>query len=185
MPPSTANSTLKSNKTGQIFKKIKCGHEGCSYSALSVSSIKSHREQMNHSRKTIDKSAKNLKTYAFAKKFKQRAIKKILHKEAKVKQEIDTGALHPNGMPRKWRSCGFEGCDYRTQYKANLNRHQNHYGHKDIKSSANSETRKPLEKSDLSETNLSIVPPPSPSLQDSTTNSTKGGKPEGLMEDRW
>ena len=101
------------------------------------------------------------------------------------KQEIDTGALHPNGMPRKWRSCGFEGCDYRTQYKANLNRHQNHYGHKAIKSFANSETRKPLEKSDLSETNLSIVPPASSCLQDSTTNGTKGGNPEGIMEDRW
>jgi hypothetical protein len=185
MPPSTTNFISKTKKNGQIFKKIKCGHEGCNFSARSVSSIKSHRKQTNHSRKTINKSAGNSNTYAIAKKFKQRAIKKILHKEAKVKQEIDTGALHPNGMPRKWRSCGFEGCDYRTQYKANLNRHQNHYGHKDIKSLKNSEAIKPLEKSDISKTNLSIVPPPSACLQDSTTNSSKGGKlSEDIMEDR-
>ena len=186
MPPSTTSSIIKTNNTGRIFKKIKCGYDGCNYFAPSVSSIKSHRVQMKHSRKTVDKSAENLKNYAIAKKFKQRAIKKILHKEAKVKQEIDTGALHPNGIPRKWRSCGFEGCDYRTQYKANLNRHQNHYNHKDIKSLANSESGKPLEKLDLYDNNMSIVPLPSSCLQDSKTNITKGVKlAEGIMEDRW
>ena len=123
----------KNNKTGRIFTRIKCGHDGCSFSAPSISSIKSHREEMNHPRKKIQKSPENINTFSMAKKFKQKAIKKILRKEAKNKEEYDTGALLPNGMPRKWRFCGFKDCDYRTQYKANLNRHQNHYGHRDIK----------------------------------------------------
>ena len=92
---------------------------------------------MNHPRHPTDSSPEKSKTHAMARKFKQRAISKILHKDAKSKLETGVGVLLPNGMPRKWRSCDFEGCDYRTQYKANLNRHQNHYGHRGVQSKAN------------------------------------------------
>ena len=68
------------------------------------------------------------RTKSMAKKFMQRAISNMLQKDHK-KSGGGGGALLPNGMPRKWRSCDYEGCDYSTQYKANLNRHKNHYGH--------------------------------------------------------
>ena len=143
----------RDNKTGRIFTRIKCGHDGCTFSAPSLSSIKNHREQMNHPRKKSDKSPENISTFKMAKKFKKKAIKKILRKEAKMKEEYETGALLPNGMPRKWRFCGFEDCDYRTQYKANLNRHQNHYGHRDVKISDHSDIKKdnqlPINSNDL------------------------------------
>ena len=94
---------------------------------------------MNHPRHPADSSPEKSKTHALAKKFKQRAISKILNKDAKSKLETGVGVLLPNGMPRKWRSCDFEGCDYRTQYKANLNRHQKQYGHIEVESKANAE----------------------------------------------
>ena len=76
----------KNNKTGRIFTRIKCGHEGCSFSAPSISSIKSHREEMNHPRKKIQKSPENINTFSMAKKFKQKAIKKINYSERKSQQ---------------------------------------------------------------------------------------------------
>ena len=101
---------------------------------------------MNHPRHISDNSPEKSKTQAMAKKFKQRAISKILHKDAKSKPEIGVGVLLPNGMPRKWRTCDFEGCDYRTQYKANLNRHQKQYGHIEVESKANVEIQKESQK---------------------------------------
>ena len=112
---------------------------------------------MNHSRTTNEISPESSQKMAMANKFKKRAIRKILHKEAKARQELDTGALLPNGLPRKWRSCGYEGCEYRTQYKANLNRHQNHYGHRCITPSDEFEIKKQLKASDDYEDSTSIV----------------------------
>ena len=89
---------------------------------------------MNHPKQKGKKVPEQLNTTLnMAKKYKKKAIKKILRREAKEKDEYETGALLPNGLPRKWRFCGFKDCDYRTQYKANLNRHQNHYGHRDVR----------------------------------------------------
>ena len=174
-PLSTTNSIMKTNETGQINEKMDIGDESYTFSALSVSPIKSNREQMKYSRKIIDKSSGNSKNYAIAKKFKQRAIKQMLDKESKGKQELETGALLPNGMPRKWKMCGFEGCDYRAQYKSNLNRHQNRYGHKDIIGFTNKEIAK-SEKADHSEANLSHVAQKLSALQNSTKKNSKEHK---------
>ena len=135
---------------------------------------------MNHPRKKCHKSPENLKTLNMAKKFKQKAIKKILRKEAKNKSEYETGALLPNGMPRKWRFCGFEGCDYRTQYKANLNRHQNHYGHRDISTCETGDFKKDTHTLDVSTNELFHATPPNIERKDSTETSEKSYRhPEG------
>ena len=180
-PP--VKSFKKKAKTGQIFTKIKCGHEGCNFSGLSISSIKSHREEMNHPRKKSAKSPENLNTLNMAKRFKQNAIKKILRREAKHKSEYETGALLPNGMPRKWRFCGFEGCDYRTQYKANLNRHQNHYGHRDININETETIKKDHRPLDVRDNELFHVSPPHIECKDSNEISEKDNShPDGLSK---
>ena len=121
---------------------------------------------MDHPRKMTSTSHENSKTHAMAKKIKKRAIKKILRKESREKEDLETGALLPNGMPRKWRSCEFEGCDYRTQYKANLNRHQNHYGHRSIKNGQSIEGKKDMDALVSPNKNASIDPPQLPGLDD-------------------
>ena len=127
---------------------------------------------MNHARNQIDSLHEKSKTHAMAKKFKQRAISNILHKKERGKPEVETGALLPNGMPRKWRSCGYEGCDYRTQYKANLNRHQNHYGHRDIKTNTCLEIKKKVQK--LATCNDPPLITSSPKLMDFKKKCVKG-----------
>ena len=114
---------------------------------------------MNHPKQKGKKVPEQLNTTLnMAKKYKKKAIKKILRREAKEKDEYETGALLPNGLPRKWRFCGFKDCDYRTQYKANLNRHQNHYGHRDVRLNEDAEIKKNL-KVPVCDNELVHVPP--------------------------
>ena len=138
---------------------------------------------MDHPRKMTNTSHENSKTHAMAKKIKKRAIKKILRKESREKEDLETGALLPNGMPRKWRSCEFEGCDYRTQYKANLNRHQNHYGHRDININETETIKKDHRPLDVRDSELFHVSPPHIECKDSNEISEKDNShPDGLSK---
>ena len=137
---------------------------------------------MNHPRHPADSSPEKSKTHALARKFKQRAISKILNKDAKSKLETEVGVLLPNGMPRKWRSCDFEGCDYRTQYKANLNRHQKQYGHI-VESKANEEVQKESQKLLVSDSPSCNVTKPSTEI-DLQKKCLKGKKIVEAFENR-
>ena len=183
MTPLTNSVSTNEDAVDRIITTIKCGHQGCAFSAISLSSVRAHRTEMNHSRTANEISPESSQKMAMANKFKKRAIKKILHKEAKARQELDTGALLPNGLPRKWRSCGFDGCEYRTQYKANLNRHQNHYGHRCVTPSDEFEIKKQLKASEDYEDSTSNVSS-LPDIKGIKCNTVKGSKTGDGVVDR-
>ena len=95
-----------------------CGYPECKFSCLDRQELEGHRKDKGHPKLPSKRSIKPTAKAKLLPRFKQRAISHLIRKKSKVKK------------------CGYDGCDYKTIYNSNLNRHKKRSKHFDDDSAA-------------------------------------------------
>ena len=129
-----ARDTVTSNKEGSVSAASSediqyCQFPDCKFSCLCPKELAGHQKSKGHST-SVSAPKETIQTSEEDKKKERRAnVKSMVRLKLKENPKKVSASPDIKSSPKVGKDCGFDQCDYSSQFTSNMKRHKKRHGH--------------------------------------------------------